>query len=198
MTGRDLVRNVIELDTCARAMSTAVPYGDLPVLLWCTFPSESLRWLRAVLRLSGVPEAVIRVIDAIKDGILLSMNIGGVLTIGLVTPGIAQGCPLAGVLFVCVCVCCRSHRAQTARDPRAQQFWDGVQVCSRASRVRCGGPIARQHARVTRASAEFALQSRLGFIRTLVGLRRSDPCVADCDIDAAGDISTFWVFRAAG
>lgn len=104
VAGRDLVRNVVELDTYARAMHTTVMSDDDLVLLLCdmaaTFSSVTRRWLRAVLRRLGVPLAVIRVIDALKSGMLLLLNMGGVMAVGLLTSGIAPVCPLSGVLFV--------------------------------------------------------------------------------------------------
>lgn len=99
------MRNVVELDTYARALHSTVPAGDQPfLLLWdmaAAFPSVSRRWLRTVLELLGKPVAAIRVIEAVNDGTVLLLNMDGVVTVGLVTSGIAQGCPLSGVLFVC-------------------------------------------------------------------------------------------------
>lgn len=48
-----------------------------------------------------VPMAAIRVTEAGNDARALLFNIGGVVAIGFVTSGIAQGCPLSGVFLVC-------------------------------------------------------------------------------------------------
>lgn len=78
---RDLVRNIAELDTYARALHTTVMSDDLLVLLLCdmaaAFPSVSRRWLRAVLERLGVPRPAIRVIEALNSGMLLLLNMGG-------------------------------------------------------------------------------------------------------------------------
>lgn len=52
--------------------------------------SVSRRWLRAVPKRIGVPQAAIRIIEALNVGTALMLSVGGVVTIGLVTPGIAQ------------------------------------------------------------------------------------------------------------
>lgn len=97
---RDLVRNGVELDMFARALHPTALAGGLPVLLLCdmaaAFPSVSRRWLRAVLE-----RLAIRDIEVLNASMVLMLSMGGVATIGLVTSGIAQGCPLSGVLFVC-------------------------------------------------------------------------------------------------
>lgn len=77
--------------------------GDLPGILLCdtaaAFPSVSRRLLRIVLRPKCVPDAVVRVIDAINSGMILLLNTGGFVTIGLVKSGIAEGVPQAGVFW---------------------------------------------------------------------------------------------------
>lgn len=88
------------------------------------FPSVSRWWLRTVLGLDGAPEAAIRIIDAVSDGLLLLLDVGGV------------GCPLAGVLLLCgaqarlltslapafaAALCCRS--SAESRELRADPQW---------------------------------------------------------------------------
>lgn len=53
VAGRDLARNIVELDMYAWALRSTMHPGDLPVLLHCdmtaaAFSSVSRRWLRAV------------------------------------------------------------------------------------------------------------------------------------------------------
>lgn len=96
---RHLVRNVVEL------MHSTVMPGDFPVVLPCdmaaAFLSVSRRWMRTVLECLGVPLSAIRIVEAVISVILLLLNMCGVITVGLVRSGIAQGCPLSGVVFVC-------------------------------------------------------------------------------------------------
>lgn len=79
-------------DTSARAIRSTSPHRALPILLLCdmaaAFPSDSRRWLRTVMEFAGVLQAALRVIDVVRDGMPLLLNVGGVVTIGLVLLGI--------------------------------------------------------------------------------------------------------------
>lgn len=102
--GREMSRNVLELDTYARAMHSTVLGSDLPALLLCdmtaAFPSINRYWMYAVLQCLGMPLGAVRVVEAIYDEMVLMTRLGGCQTIGDVTSGIPQGCPLSGALFV--------------------------------------------------------------------------------------------------
>lgn len=104
IAGREMSRNVLELDTYARAMHSTIPGGDLPVLLLCdmatAFPSVNRHWLAASMEEVGMPRGAIRVVRAVYKDMELWTRLGGCQKMGKVTSGIPQGCPLSGALFV--------------------------------------------------------------------------------------------------
>lgn len=88
---RDLIRSTVDA-----SLHLVILFCDIVA----AFPSVKRPWGRAVLRRQGMPKAAIRVVDATNDGMTVLLRQGGVHELGEVTSGIAQGCPLAGVLFV--------------------------------------------------------------------------------------------------
>lgn len=104
VSGRDLTQHVIELDSYARALRSTVDPKEVPTILFCDLEAAFARvlrdWSRRVLGLQGSPAAAMHVIEATNTDMPLLLRLGGVHELGEGTSGIAQGCPLSGVLVV--------------------------------------------------------------------------------------------------
>lgn len=76
-----MMQNVVVLDACSRALHSTVPARGLPLLLLCgmaaPFPFVSRLWLCTCLEFLGVPTAALQVIEAVSDGVVLLLRMGG-------------------------------------------------------------------------------------------------------------------------
>lgn len=88
-----------------RASSTRVPDSDCLVLalldLLAAFPGVNRTFLFRTLEFLGFPPASCRLCALYDDGALLWQG-SPIQEVCCVTSGVAQGCPLSGVLFVCI------------------------------------------------------------------------------------------------
>lgn len=104
--GRQLTANIVEMDAYARLFRTTVPDEDRPVLamldLLAAFPSVCRRFLFCVLVFLGFPDGLVCIVRALYDSGDMLWQGPMAAVVCQATSGVAQGCPLSGVLFVCV------------------------------------------------------------------------------------------------
>ena len=105
--GRQLLQNIVNLDTFARA----VTFGDasmfLPILMFfdfaAAFPSVLHRWLFKVIEKQGMPEGMRNVVKALYSNCKAFMRTpSGLHFLFVILSGVLQGCPFSGTLFVLV------------------------------------------------------------------------------------------------
>ena len=99
--GRQLIKNVVDLDTHARIFSMASNASLLSALtFWdyaAVFPSVIHDWIFLVVAANGFPEGFCNLIDGIYYINMAYIDISGQI-IFLLTylSGVLQGCPLSG------------------------------------------------------------------------------------------------------
>ena len=102
--GRQLVANVVDLDTHARVHGMQSDVSDHSVLslfgFAAAFPSLGHSWIFACLLAFGVPEGAADLIGSIYHFNIALAAVGGAFTpLLFIFSGVLQGCPLSGFLF---------------------------------------------------------------------------------------------------
>jgi len=105
--GRQLLRNVTDLDVEARLQSMCSPRTDYPLLCFydfaAAFPSVLHAWIGFVFEKMAAPEGLRKLIFVIYFMHITYGSFGGTLVILFqICSGVLQGCPLSGLIFAIV------------------------------------------------------------------------------------------------
>lgn len=102
---RQLIRNVLDLDTLGRDAPSRGTSGMLALFdLRAAFPSVSRTYLNVAVEEVGAPGGLCRIVHGLQDGAVAQFcKAGVVVPLFPIERGVAQGCPLSGMLF-CVAI----------------------------------------------------------------------------------------------
>ena len=105
--GRQLIQNVVDLDSAARLTSMTHDCGALPLMVFfdfaAAFPSVLHEWIQMIMQAYGLPDGLASLVDVFYACNFSYTKVQSDLVfLFILKTGVHQGCPLSGWIFAII------------------------------------------------------------------------------------------------
>ena len=132
--GRQLIQNVVDLDSEARVISMTHRTGSLPLMAFfdfaAAFPSVIHGWIELVVRSYGLPDGLANLIGVYYACNLACTQVQNeIMFLLMIVSGVHQGCPMSGWIFALIF------------DPFVELFYRNIEVAGKGIARVCADDV---------------------------------------------------------